>query len=442
MSFKELWQSSLHQSVEEDLAWLKKIRRQQFEQFLLEELPTTKEENWKYTNLNMLSQQSFLVPAKTNFEPSVAQIKKLYLSIPHHRLVFVNGYYRQDLSKFFDLPRKAIVTHLESAWKKHADMLQPFFTSAQESALQCLNTAFMTDGAFIYLPAKNIIDLPIHVLHLTTSQNFAQPSMVNIRNIILCEDQSQLTLLEDYQSCDDQLYFMNTHTQIFAANNCHIQHYKLQNENKNAFHIASTMIKQQQNSSVSSHSYSLGSQLTRMDVQVELEGKHAESSTLGLYLTKNTQHVDHHIRVDHRAENTQSKSLYKGIVADKSHAVFNGKIVVHQDAQQTRAVLQNQNLLLTPEAQVSTKPELEIFTDDVQCSHSATIGQLDAEMLFYLRSRGMPETLAYHVLIMAFATQILDIIQVPCFAEKIMGYVFEELGNEEKLENITERLFL
>lgn len=434
--YKELWHASGHQHVESDLMWLKRIRRAQFEKFLLMGFPTSHEENWKYTSLQNITNNQFAVAKPTKFEPSIEQIQKLYLDVPHHRLVFINGHYHQDLSKFFELPRGAVITNIASACKKNQDLVQDYLNREMDSSLCHLNTAFMTDGIFIYIPMNRRIELPVHVIYLQTENHntsSCHPMMINLRNIIVCEENTQLTLFEDYQSLDNAANFSNITTQIDVAQNSCVNHLKLQNESVNAFHIANMTVVQKQHSSVNSNFYTVGGQLSRDDVNVQLQGIHAECSLNGLYLAKNSQHIDHHAKIEHLTEHTQSNALYKGIIADKSHAVFNGKIIVHKNASKTRASLINKNLLLSTQSQIDTKPDLEIYNDDVQCTHSATVGQLDSEMLFYLRARGIAENLAYEMLTLAFAKQMLDFIPLDCITEKIVDYISSELCHEKNV---------
>lgn len=435
-AYKELWQSSAHQHEETELGWLRKIRRAQFEKFLLTGFPSQRDEEWKYTCLDDLASHVFSLPTPSKSELSMEQIVKLYLPGPHHRLVFINGHYRSDLSKILELPRGVVMTNFATACKKFPDLVQSCLNQQPDSALLHLNTAFICDGIFIQLPPNTKLEFPIHVIYMNDGCLVNTAPIINVRNIISCEDNSSLTIFEDYQSSGPHPYFTNAVTQLRLGARADVAHYKLQHESSSAFHVAQQFINQSEKSKFFCHTYSIGSRLARENLTVDLEAVDATCNLQGLYLTRKSQHSDQHIRINHLTENTTSCAVYKGLVAEKSHAVFNGKILVTENARRTNACLRNQNLLLDPHATINTKPELEIYTDDVQCSHSATIGELDDEMLFYLRARGLDRANAEKMLTLAFAKQVIASVMIPSIAEKILQAAYtsfwqEKMGYEE-----------
>jgi Fe-S cluster assembly protein SufD len=290
----------------------------------------------------------------------------------------------------------------------------------------------MFDGLFLYVPKNVKIEKPIQCLFIST-QEF-QDSMQHLRNLIIVEENSQVTLFETYVSETEKKYFNNIVTQIYLGNHSQINYYKYQQESENGYHIANTQIHQQANSCVNSFHFSLGSQLAREDLAVSLNQSGAECALYGLYLLDNRQHIDHHTRIDHHVSNCTSYELYKGILAAQSVGVFNGKIIVHPQAQRSNAQLVNQNLLLAKTAEINTKPELEIYADDVKCSHGATVGQIDDESLFYLRSRGIEEQTAQNILTYAFASEVINQIKDFKIKEYIINCVkrkFTGIGQSE-----------
>jgi Fe-S cluster assembly protein SufD len=326
-----------------------------------------------------------------------------------YRLVFVNGFFAPHLSSTAGLT--GLCQNLGSVAGAHPERLEHLAQHAayEDNAFTALNTAFLQDGCFLQVPAGKVVERPIHLLFLSTATT--APTVSYPRNLIVVGNGSQVTIVESYIGQKDA-YFTNAVTEIVAGENAVIDHYKLQQEGLEAFHVATLQIHQSRNSNFSSHFVSLGCGLVRNDVNAVLDGEGCECTLNGLYMGRGSQHVDNHTFIDHAKPHCTSHELYKGILKDRARGVFNGKIYVHQDAQKTDAKQTNQTLLLSDDAVINTKPQLEIYADDVKCTHGATVGQLSDEALFYLRSRGIGQEAARGLLTYAFANDIIGRIKV------------------------------
>lgn len=381
--------------------WLQAIRAHHYTAFTQQNWPTRRQENWKYTDLQELAQQSF-----TQNLPKAIDNKEIakYLLPDSYVLVFVNGYFASALSTQ-SLPSGVLLTNLIDGFKNYSDLLKSHYQNNSALALDNLNLALMQDGAFLKISKNLRLDKPIQLLFVTTH---AAQTMQHLRNLIILEQGAQADIVETYVSLDESNYFNNISTQIILNANANLTYYKLQAENKHAYHIATTQINQAANSVCKNFNFSYGGKLARDDLQINFNETNAYCYLYGLYLIAEKQHIDQHTRIDHRVSHCQSEQLYKGILNAHATGVFNGKVMVHPQAQHTQARQHNQNLLLANSATMNTKPELEIYADDVQCAHGATVGQLDEQSLFYLRSRGIEQPQALAILTRAFASEILD----------------------------------
>jgi Fe-S cluster assembly protein SufD len=357
--------------------------------------PTIKDEEWKYTNISPLLKHYFKSPA-ANHSIEKSKIDQFKFDILKGFLaVFVNGIFAHPaVNKYFN---------------KYADYTRHIFT--------CLNTAFTKDGAFIYIPDGKIVADPIQILFIASSSGekiLSQP-----RNLFSFGKNSQVKILEHFVSLDEGIYFTNSVSEISVGENAIVSHVKLQEESKKAFHIHRIEVEQERSSNFSSHSISFGGNISRNDLNVRFNGEGGESTLNGLYLTGDEQLYDTHTMIDHAKPHCTSHEHYKGILDNKSRGVFNGKVMVRKDAQKTNAFQENNNIILSAEALVNTKPQLEIFADDVKCTHGATIGQLDMDSMFYLKSRGIGEENARAILIHAFASEVLKSIPL----EPVKNYI-------------------
>jgi Fe-S cluster assembly protein SufD len=321
-------------------------------------------------------------------------------------LVFVDGHYAPELSRVDELPEGVIIEPLARALPHHVDVIESHlahYADLDANPFVALNTMLMSDGAFIHLPSRAVIRVPIHLLYFgTMNEGTAQ-----LRNLIIAGEGSEATVIEHYTSADSLAYWTNAVSEIAVSENAGMEHYKLEEEGDKAFHIATLQIRQDRDSRFSSHNASLGGRLARNDINTRLEGENAQCMLNGLYVIKGRQHVDNHTRIDHVRPRTTSRELYKGVMDGWSRGVFNGKIIVHKNAQLTDSNQANHNLLLSPNAEADPKPQLEIFADDVKCTHGATVGQIDQGALYYLRSRGIPVAEARALLTFAFANDVI-----------------------------------
>ncbi|WP_028387995.1 Fe-S cluster assembly protein SufD [Legionella fairfieldensis] len=393
------------------IPWLAELQAKGLQALATIGFPTRHDEDWKYTVVDSLLQQHF-VPQKS---------QKITEKVPRSNLpatlqvTLQNGYISGIDELARQLPAGVIVQPLAQAIEQHDDKIRAYLGKIlhHTHGFQALNTAMLQCGVFIYLPEDVFIEEPIVLSHWQDEPNQA----IYSRHLIIAEAGSRAAIVEEYRGAEHCSYFTNTITEIFAATRATLVHYKIQCEGKNAYHMGHLAIKQAAGSQFNSHSLSLGGQLVRSDLDLALEEEGAGCLMNGIYAPTEGQHIDHHTRVQHLVPNCQSEQNYKGILTGRSRAVFNGKVFVAKDAQHTKAQQQNKNLLLSSQAEIDTKPQLEIFADDVICTHGATVGQLDEEALFYLAARGISKVEANRYLIQAFAAENLGLVPHQRLAE-------------------------
>lgn len=390
--------------------WARQFREQQWDAFLSVGLPTRKDERFKYTDIASVTAHAFS-PAK-RLDDAL-----FFDAINQHRLqrgeaillVFINGYFMPALSDRHKLPKEVIACPVETAMQHYADLIKPHWLKAvdvKRYPFAGLNAAQSTEGLFFYVPAHCVLKTPIHLLSLVVR---GEECIVHPRHVMVLGEKSDVTLVEEYFSQVEQPYLINTVTHMVVEREARLQHYKVQHEGKRAIHLAHTFIQQSQDSNVTSASFAAGATFARDDVVVTLQAAGANCRTSGFYHLRNdNQYVDYHIDIDHIAPHSHSEMLYKGIIDKKARAVFNGRLHVEKDAQKILAYQANHNLLLSKEAEVYSKPELEIYADDVKCKHGASTGQLDQDAIFYLCSRGIPRQEAIAMLLHGFADDILQ----------------------------------
>ena len=388
-------------------AWLRQLREQARQRFAATGYPTTRLEEWKYTNVAPLTRTQFRPGEYKLSDATVALIENLTGAVNAIPLVFINGKYCREFSSSEDLPAGMKVNSLTEALQNGSNQLQRYLAQdlEQAPAFTAFNTASFEDGAFVEIPPGLVLEQPVHLVFVSASDG--SPSVSHPRNLLVVGDLAQVSIVETYAGVEGDVYFTNTVTRIIAGESSAIHHYKIQRESSRGFHIATLEVDQSRQSSVTCHSFSFGGALVRNDVNLRL-ATGAEGILNGLYLAGGEQHVDNHTLIDHAEPHAASRELYKGILDGHAGAVFNGKVIVRKDAQKTDAKQTNRNLLLSEEAVINTKPELQIYADDVRCTHGATIGQLEENALFYLRSRGIGEVEARQLLIQAFAQEIIS----------------------------------
>lgn len=403
----ENYQNAYQKLMQESADELQALRQREFSQFALQGIPKRNQENWKYTDISLLENTSFNLILNDD-SITESQIAQHYLA-DSYNVILVNGHFSWQLSKLSALPAGAILTSMRDAWQRFPELIKPYLEKENSQSLDSLNLALMTDGLFLFIPKNLVIDKPIQFLHVNTKAS--QDCMQHLRNIIVVEESARVVLLESHVALTDVRYFNNLVTKLYIKQNSQVEYYKCQNESREAYHIGNIQVEQRANSQFDSYSISLGSKLSRDDLSIALHEKGCSCNLQGLYLIQDKQHGDHHTRIDHYAAHCSSEENYKGILDGKATGVFNGKVIVHPHAQQTKTRQSNQNLLLSKTAEMNTKPELEIYADDVQCTHGATVGQMDEAALFYLQSRGIDESAARKMLTYAFMSEIIESIE-------------------------------
>ena len=393
--------------------WLLNLRQSAALRFGEVGFPTRRNEEWRFTNVSPIAETPFTLASKTDSAMTAETLSGYtYEGMGGTQLVFVNGHFQPDLSSQ-EFPAGVTVSTLSAAMEASPEMIEAQlgrWAKFTTQAFVALNTAALEDGAFVHLERNTVVKEPIHLLFLSTPN--AGPTVSHPRTLIIAEANSQATIVESYSGTADTVYFTNAVTEITAAENVVIDHYKVQRESRKAFHVATMQLQLARSTNFSSHSVGLGGLLVRNDANAYLGGEGIECTLNGVYLGNDRQIIDNHTEIDHAMPHCNSHEIYKGILDGHSRGVFNGKIFVREDAQKTDAKQTNQTLLLSPTAQIDTKPQLEIFADDVKCTHGATIGQLSDEALFYLRARGISKDNARALLTYAFASDIVSRIKI------------------------------
>ncbi len=400
--------STLQQRTSRQPDWLRSLREEAFGRFCDVGFPTTKDEDWRFTNVTPISQRTFNLPQQGEAQLIAKELQQYFLATAACRAVFVNGRYAPELSEHVQLPAGVQVGSLADAIANDPKTLEAHlgrYLDTRRDAFASLNTAFSEDGAFVHIAANTVLEAPIHLLFVSTGSE--EPQMVHPRNLLVVERNAQANIVEEHISLGDGVLFANAVTEIVAGDNSVVSHHMIERENRKTFHISTLRIQQERNSNVSTHSVLVGGALVRNNVHPVLAGEGGECLINGLFLGDDRQHIDNYMLVEHASPHCASHQFYNGILGGHSHGVFHGRILVHKDAQKTDAKQTNRNLLLSDDAQIDTKPQLEIYADDVKCTHGATIGQIEENALFYLRSRGLDETSAREMLLLAFAGECL-----------------------------------
>lgn len=395
-------------------AWLQRLRQNAQARFSEVGFPTIRDEDWRFTNVAPIARTTFRMAAIDHAAISSGGIEPYAAAKSVCLLVFINGYFSPEHSRIEGLPAGLEVHHLSELVARDPQRVERHlgsYADMQRDPFTALNTALWKDGAFIHVRRRAIIEEPIHLLYVST--NSGEPLMVHPRTLIVAEPESQAAVMETYISTGESAAFCNSVTELVAAEGANIAHCMVEQENRQSYNVSTLRIQQGRDAHVASHSLLLGGALVRNNVHPVLAGEGAECLINGLFIGGGRQHLDNFMLVEHASPNGSSRQFYNGILDDKSRGVFHGRIIVHKDAQKTDAKQTNRNLLLSDDARIDTKPQLEIYADDVKCTHGATIGQLDANSLFYLRSRGFDETAARRMLLHAFAKECLDRVAQP-----------------------------
>lgn len=411
-----------------DLPWLVSARQSAFERFTAHGFPARREEEWKYTDMSAIGKRASLAPAPR--DPATDAAARILSQGSGHLMVFVDGHYSGELSAVGKLPAGVRLASLADRLNDAADLPKALFDQSHEHTIfAALNNAFATDGAVLNLAPGTVLETPVYLLFIASGKGAA----IYPRNIVIAGEGARATVIEHYLGATDAHNFTDVVTQISLGACAQLQHCKLVQEGGNAFHVAGIHAEQAADSRFVSNSFALGGRLTRNDITSSLNEPGCLCTLNGLYLTDGMQHADHHTRIDHLAPSGTSREYYRGIMNAASHGVFNGKLIVHPHAVKTDAHQANHNLLLSRQAEADTKPQLEIYADDVKCTHGATVGQLNDDSLFYLRSRGVDAALARSLLIYGFANDIVERVGAPDLRARIRHLVLEGLPQGEQI---------
>ena len=430
MSFKDKLLSS-YIALEDNLEFdspLHDIRNKAIKVFEEKGFPTKKEEAWKYTSLNSLVKPDYSIYSNKERNVELKNVRKYFLhEIDTYKIVFVDGVYNSFLSETTHDSLDVCLMSSALNKSKYKPVIETYFNKAAKSdSLTALNTAFTKEGAYIHIPAHKEVEKPIEIINFSTGNEaamFLQP-----RNLIVVGENAHVQIIERHQSLSNNEVLTNSVTEIFAEKRAYVDYYKIQNDAETASLIDNTFVSQQRDTVCRVHTFAFGGNLVRNNLNFFQHGEHCDSTLKGITILEGKQHVDHNTLVHHIAPNCESHQDYKGLFAESSTGVFNGKIIVEKDAQKTDAFQQNNNILIDDKATINAKPQLEIFADDVKCSHGCTIGQFDEDALFYLRSRGIGLKESRALLMYAFANTVLESVKIPELKVRINKLIANKIG--------------
>ncbi len=411
--------------------WLLPVRKAAVARFADSGFPTTRDEDWRFTNVSPIRDLAFKPTyAAPDDESQVAELvqKSLLPQLDAVRLVFVDGAFMPALSSNSNGEAGVSVRSLKEAFQADPLLLQSHLTrysQSDQNAFAALNTAYFAEGAVIHIEKNVSASRPVHLIFAKTGSDVGMT--IHPRNLVVVESGASVTVVEEYLGREGSATLTNAVTEFVVGKNAYVEHVKVQDEARNSFHVAGLYAQLEQDSRFRSHSLALGAQISRNNLRTKLDGPGLECVLNGLYLTKGKQLADHHMVVEHAKPHCDSHEYFNGILDDQSRGVFHGRILVQQQAQKTDAKQTNKNLLLSDEATANTKPQLEIYADDVKCTHGATIGQMDEEAIFYLRARGVPHLVARRLLMHAFAGEIIERIECDPVRETLDAVVWQRL---------------
>ncbi|TVQ54650.1 MAG: Fe-S cluster assembly protein SufD [Phycisphaerales bacterium] len=394
--------------------WLRELAQRAIARFSEMGLPTTRDEEWRLTNIKPIASTNFRVPEELPANINAKDLERFDMpGLEGPKLVFINGLFAPNLSEIGALPDGVRLMPLTEAFNELSDELELHlgrYADIEKDAFTALNTGSFREGVFVHVPKGTKLDKPIRILNVSDARS--EPIITNPRNLIVGGDECEFTVIEDYVSTGQDVHFTNAVTEVVVGKRANVSHYLIERESEKAFNISTLQIQQEEESNFASHTVLLGGALVRNNVRPVLNGERCDSLLNGLYLPAKKQHMDNHMLVHHARPNCDSRQFYIGVLDDDATAVFSGRIIVDQISQKTDAKQHSGNLLLTDRARVNTHPQLEIYADDVKCTHGATIGQLDEDAIFYLRSRGLSKEAARGMLIHAFAMESLERMQI------------------------------
>jgi len=408
-NYLDIFAEFIKRAAGNQLPWFRKLREDAFARFCETGFPTTHDEDWRFTNVSAIAGAPFTFASNNRSQLSKTHLKSWRIEGSGAQLVFVDGQLVRELSVFGHLPAGVKVSGLKDQIESKPEAIEAHlgrYLNIQRDPFCALNTAFLEDGAYVHVARGTVVESPIHLLFVSTASD--SPTMSHPRNLLVFEHESQGAVIEEYVSLRGGTIFSNSATELFVGENATVSHYMIEREHRRALNVSTLRIQQERSANVASHSLLLGGGLVRNNVHPVLAGEGGECLINGLFVGEGRQHLDNYMYVEHAKPHCSSRQFYNGILDGHSHGVFHGRIVVHKDAQKTDAKQTNRNLLLSDDAQIDTKPQLEIYADDVKCTHGATIGQIEENALFYLQSRGLDELSARRLLMLAFASECLD----------------------------------
>ena len=418
------------------IEWVESLRDEGIKKFLELGFPAPDNEDWRFTNVTPIARTDFSIEKNGHKKfPHAVLDGYTFPGLKTIRLVFVDGAYNEELSDVSALPKNADVMSLSSALTSKEELVKKYlskYADFSKEAFTALNTAFMQDGGFVHIPSGTRLMEPVHLLYITDKCD--SPTMTNHRNLIVIGDNCEANIIEHYVSLDDSVYFSNVVTELVVGENSTVGHYMIECESRKAFNVSTLRVEQSRSSNIRSHSVLLGGALVRNNVHPVLAGEGCDSLINGLFMPTGRQHMDNYMVVEHASPHCESRQFYNGVLDGRSRGVFHGRIIVHKDAQKTDAKQTNRNLLLSDNAQIDTKPQLEIYADDVKCTHGATIGQMDENAVFYLRSRGIGEETARDILLSTFTSGTLENMQLEEIRDYCEGLVAEWFARRKEKE--------
>ena len=417
----------------QNLLWLQQMRKAGLSTFSATGFPSPREEEWRYTNVSAIEKKLFepvlgFVPTHPNLQSVNADWLKAQQLEDAWSVVLINGHFSAELSVLDDLPDGVKVMSMAAALMAQPDWLQPYFGQAVqpgEHGFVAFNSAWFTDGVFIHVPTNQVLTKPIQILNIATQADV----LATTRNVVVVDCSSETTLIETFVATTDAAYLSTSVTEVFVGQNAHLTLTKVQVESEKAYHFGGTYVKQAKDARFTHHNFAFGGLLARCDIHTDL-GQASECDLNGLYLGAKRQHLDNHTRINHLKPYAISREMYKGVMDDRARGVFQGRVIVAEDAQKTDSQMNNRNLLLSNDAEADTKPQLEIYADDVKCGHGVTVGQLDEKSVFYLQSRSVDEETARNMLTFAFANEMVDKIKIKSLHDKVLEQVLVRFPQE------------
>jgi len=426
--YTSLVNSEQNVAIGQNIAWLNSLRKKATGEFSDTGFPTFREEEWRYTNISPIEKNQFSLAEKAGAVDKEF-VESTLLEGCHH-LVFIDGFYQSSLSSSDVLPEGIIVSSLSEGFEKNEDLIKSLLDSVVETptlGFVNFNTALFKDGAVISVEENTVIEKPIQLAFISSSEGAL--TLSNVRNLIYAKASSKANIIETYHSVDEGCYLTNVITEVVVEPNANLTHNRLQAESLNAYHIGGVYSRLESNAIFNQYNYTFGGSLSRSEVHANL-GEASDCTLDGLYVGQDKQHMDNHTRLNHAHPHAISNEFYKGVMGDNARGVFQGRIIVAVDAQKTDAKMNNRNLLLSDRAEADTKPQLEIYADDVKCAHGVTVGQLDEASIFYLQSRGVDAVTAKNMLVFAFANEMVERVSFEPLRIKVLEELLKRFPQE------------